>query len=97
MLVYRALTGLMGARSQDARSDGADFAAILTPYSAQLRLINSLVRRVPDSEQAGFFCLALCSMTCSLCQPLPVTFPAPLRSADGLMYSRQMPGSPVLL
>ena len=43
----------MGARSED-RSDGADFAAILTPYSAQLRLINSLVRRVPDSEQASW-------------------------------------------
>ena len=49
----------MNARPQD-RSEGADFAAILTPYSAQLRLINSLVRRVPDSEQVRLvFCTTL--------------------------------------
>ena len=41
----------MNARKTDDHESGGDFAAILTPYSAQLRLLNTLLRRVKGSEQ----------------------------------------------
>ena len=51
-LFGRALSGLISAHEASGEELSGDFAAILTPYSGQLRLINSLLRRVQGADQA---------------------------------------------
>lgn len=79
----RALSGLMAARKGSGERSDGNFAAILTPYSAQLRLINSLLRRVKGSEQ-------VCqSWTCQSMTPRQ-----PAANDVCLAYSSQAAGDP---